>query len=540
MIFDPSAPADNWFGDTRAYSVELVAIAGFWAMFNATRAALVIAKAATDARRSNDFFRFDIALPITLEGPSGPVSGRTRQMSEVWVSLLVRSASVWQLGRIYRAAIELPSGSLIAQLRIRRIMLTRGVLKQIEADIEPLHVADADRLADALYVRAIAGYSDHQEGSPCDTGPCADIDRRRAAPCDRAIRQALACEIFVFLLISQRHIRQRYAAKTHNFFETSFLCRWRSLRSQQDEAINALRAITPLRLRLFRKNFLVQPAKALIVMTLTLGALFGILMAGVFLYRYGISKEWVVKTFEFFNVFGVLPVLNPADLPDTPETVDIFSALQFARQNPVSSASSLIVWVFIGPIIFAILFLLFTVLHFIAYLVGLPASFFLNRLTAYQVRRTAFGNDTVGERAVEVAAVPEGCSANYGLVPAEIETVLADFSDKNAVKTLASARKILGLNKETQSERDVGKIMAEQMSWHELIHTAYFDVDEFARLIAYVLHKVGLAPLSEHFKADPDLEKIKLAYDHLPPLAVQTTDVYSKRKSRPLLGLGTR
>jgi hypothetical protein len=119
--------------------------------------------------------------------------------------------------------------------------------------------------------------------------------------------------------------------------------------------------------------------------------------------------------------------------------------------------------------------------------------------------------------------MPDGCDVNYGLVSNEIETALVDFSDKNAVKTLASARQILGLNPEARSERDVAKVIADQMSWHELIHTSYFDVDEFAKLIAYVLHKAGLAPLSESFKVDPDFEKIKLAYERLPPLIMETS-----------------
>jgi hypothetical protein len=89
------------------------------------------------------------------------------------------------------------------------------------------------------------------------------------------------------------------------------------------------------------------------------------------------------------------------------------------------------------------------------------------------------------------------------------------------VKTLATVRQIVGLDQETQARRDIARIVAEQMSWHELIHSAYFEVDEFAKLIAYVLHKAGLAPLNESFESDPDYEKVKSAYDQLSPLVVK-------------------
>jgi hypothetical protein len=165
-----------------------------------------------------------------------------------------------------------------------------------------------------------------------------------------------------------------------------------------------------------------------------------------------------------------------------------------------------------------LLFVLYFGLRLSSQVCGVPTSWLFNRLTANQLRQTVFGNDTDGENVVQVAAVPEGCQKDYGLVSRDIEAALTDFSDKNAVRTVAAARRILGISQETQGETDVVKLLAEQMSWRELIHTSYFDVDEFAKLIAYVLHKAGLAPLSERFKADPDFEKTKQAYEKLTPL----------------------
>jgi hypothetical protein len=251
-------------------------------------------------------------------------------------------------------------------------------------------------------------------------------------------------------------------------FKSTFLRRWHCLRSRNDEAINALSGIERLRLRLFHGDLLWGPARGLFVWVAGL-ALLVVLSAEIESKRYT----------------GVTLWLSP--------------------------------WVLICGLILA-----FLLVGPLTYLVGIPVSKILNNITSAQMRRIAFGND-LGLRVARVAPVLEGCNVNYGLISGEMEAALTAFSDKHAVKTLANTRQVLGLNKQTQSERDVAKIMAEQISWHELIHTAYFDVDEFAKLIAYVLHKAGLAPLSESFKVDPDYEKIKFAFECLTPLATETS-----------------
>jgi hypothetical protein len=126
-------------------------------------------------------------------------------------------------------------------------------------------------------------------------------------------------------------------------------------------------------------------------------------------------------------------------------------------------------------------FVAFWFIQRISYLVGRPASTLLNSLTAAQMRSNAFGND-IHTRVVRVAPVPEGFNANYGLVPETIEAALRAFSDKHAVETIARARQVLGLFQETQGREDLAGLFADQLSWRELIHSGYFDVEEFAKL----------------------------------------------------------
>jgi hypothetical protein len=351
---------------------------------------------------------------------------------------------------------------------------------------------------------------------------------------------------FFVIVFSQARMRLRYATKTRNFFKANFLDRWQSLRSQNDEAINALRAAEPLKLRLFRSNLLVGPAKTFVALAIVIWTLTGAIGAGVLWYKYGLTKDYALKLFDYNKLltYGLVS-RGQLELPDAPNPIDLrlvrFFFTGFYANYPLQATMTMVAYCLASILmLYGTLWLAISITGLIARLAGSPASWLLNRLTVAQLRTTAFGNDTIGEQVVQVGGVPEGCDGNYGLVPEEIETALTAFSDKNAAKTLASVRQILGLNQETHGQRDIAKIIAEQMSWHELIHTAYFEVDEFAKLIAHALHNAGLAPVSESFQSDPDYEKIRLAYEHLPPLVVQTSNAYTKRKSRRFLGLGRR
>jgi hypothetical protein len=314
----------------------------------------------------------------------------------------------------------------------------------------------------------------------------------------------LACS-FIWLRHASRVL---YSAKTTQFFKANFLIRWRSLRSRHDEAINALHAAERLRLQLFRRSLLVPPLRTLLMLALIL------------------FTVWTTIAFSYF-FYGTYSGVDRLDLQNALYdgiTQDVRYLIDHPLLFLIVIAIAPILLLLNSLILTALMFVVFVVFDWLAYLMGIPISAFLNRLTLVQLQRTTSGNDTVGnEHVVRVAATPESCDPSYGLVSENMEAVLADFSNKKAVETLTAVRQLLGLNQETQDRRDIAKIMAEQMSWHELIHTAYFDVDEFAKLIAYLLHKADLAPLTESFKTDPDFEKIRIAYESLSPLITGTS-----------------
>jgi hypothetical protein len=312
--------------------------------------------------------------------------------------------------------------------------------------------------------------------------------------------------VFTLLLIlwSQRHMRRHYALKTRLFFKINFLPRWRSLRSQEDEAINGLRATRPIKLNLFKRNLLVQPMKSLLVLVLVAFSLSGIIISAFLLYRHGFSKEFVAAYYDISYRFFSFGVLQPIDLTGLEsEPLDLSHLrnwFSFGIQNPALTLAImggvLLYLLFLLGLYFVILWLLFALVHTVAYVLGIPTSTSLNRLTADRVRDTAFGNDTIGEEVLQVSAFPQECEADCGLLPPEVETTLSDFCGKHAGVVLARLRHILGVSTELQDRSDIVAMIAKELTSHELIHTAYFEVEEIARLIAYALHEAKLAPFA--------------------------------------------
>jgi hypothetical protein len=285
-------------------------------------------------------------------------------------------------------------------------------------------------------------------------------------------------------------------------------------------------------LKLFKSNLLVQPFKSLLVLALVAYSLSLIIISAFLLYRHGFSKEFVDAYYDIsyrFSPFGQQIDLTGVESEplDVSHLRNWFSA---GVQNPALMLAivgvAVLFLLFLLGLYFVALWLLFTLAHAVAYLLGIPTSSFLNRLTADRVRNTAFGNDTIGEDVLQVSAFPQECEADCGLLPAEVEIRLSDFCGKHAGVVLARLRHILGVSNELQDRSDIVAMIAKELTSHELIHTAYFEVEEIARLIAYALHEAKLAPFT-HELPNPGWGKTRELYAQMKFAAASANDQQS-------------
>lgn len=140
------APSRAEFFETlpAGYSVELVVIAGFWALFNMLRVTAFVIKVRRNASRSHAFFRFELALPVTLPLEPGFLA-QTVAIAEDYLSLR------WPTGQALpespmRLRLHLPDQQLECVLAIER--QHQG---QLEGRLVWENEAQQDRLAATLY-----------------------------------------------------------------------------------------------------------------------------------------------------------------------------------------------------------------------------------------------------------------------------------------------------------------------------------------------------------------------------------------------------
>ena len=58
-------------------------------------------------------------------------------------------------------------------------------------------------------------------------------------------------------------------------------------------------------------------------------------------------------------------------------------------------------------------------------------------------------------------------------------------------------------------------MLSEYLTWEELIHTSYFQVPRFRKLVAYAISRAdGFRP-TEAFRADPDYELVAAWFERL-------------------------
>jgi cellulose synthase (UDP-forming) len=94
----------------QGYTLELVAISGFWALFNAARCLYLVHKAMRDARRSAEEYRFDVRVPLEIETDNGPAFGCVERLSPSWASARWCDGNLPAVGERLKGWLYLPAG----------------------------------------------------------------------------------------------------------------------------------------------------------------------------------------------------------------------------------------------------------------------------------------------------------------------------------------------------------------------------------------------------------------------------------------------
>ncbi len=95
-------------------------------------------------------------------------------------------------------------------------------------------------------------------------------------------------------------------------------------------------------------------------------------------------------------------------------------------------------------------------------------------------------------------------TAKTGVLPTALSAEISALADRAAAESVTKLRNAIQLLAFSEQEKAKSDLLAEYLSWDELVHTSYFRVPRFRKLVCYAIAQApGFQP-SEAFKRDPD------------------------------------
>jgi hypothetical protein len=128
----------------------------------------------------------------------------------------------------------------------------------------------------------------------------------------------------------------------------------------------------------------------------------------------------------------------------------------------------------------------------------------LNRTTLAEIKREIYGNDTDGEVAVGASPHPAWLPVGAPQLPPEVADPITQRANEVSSASLAKFRNAIGEIVLAQGRPHDGGIVANYLTWKELVHTCYFELPQFRKLLARaVADSEGFAATAA-FTRDPD------------------------------------
>lgn len=132
----------------KGYTLDLVAVAGAWAVYSILRGVIFIGKTLKDARNTHDFFRFRVPVPAQIDAENYACITR---LSEDWIQLSADSGiGLPQEGKAISFIAWLPAGPLRLSAIVEKSVTSRDTTV-IDARLQWQDEQSRDTLAASLY-----------------------------------------------------------------------------------------------------------------------------------------------------------------------------------------------------------------------------------------------------------------------------------------------------------------------------------------------------------------------------------------------------
>lgn len=348
------------------------------------------------------------------------------------------------------------------------------------------------------------------------------VDRMGGAFTPNTLVPVLLPFVAVYALMAFFNNRSYHLHRQSNWtrFEEHFADKWVALNHPDDEAIEGLGAIGNIRLDLFGARFAVPVATflgaVLVPVIMLVLILSPTLMSGF---------EWLVDRDNRFgpgndnasaNILFIVDRLKSAAVNfanGVQAQMDAtFMSIEDPRLRQLAEASFSFVNLIIIPVtaLLLIAYAIVVVIGILSIGVSYVLSRFLNVQVRAQIKSSAFGNNTNGEIATDARKTPFGVTqAPPPPLPTEIAHLISKFSDDEAIKVLPRLRGVLKDMALAEGGAANPDLITEYLSGYELIHTSYFRLPEFRKLIACIIANGDGYRRSPALLAEPDYETLE-------------------------------
>lgn len=348
------------------------------------------------------------------------------------------------------------------------------------------------------------------------------VDRMGGAFTPSTLVPVLLPFVAVYALMAFFNNRSYHLHRESNWarFEEHFAGKWVALNHPDDEAIEGLGAIGNIRLDLFGERFAVP------VLTFLGAVLVPVIMLVLILSPTLMRGfEWLVGRDNRFgpdnenasaNILFIVDRLKSGAVNfanSVQARMDAtFMSIEDLRLRELAEASFSFVNLIIIPVgtLLLIAYAIVVVIGVLSIGVSYVLSRFFNMQVRAQIKSSAFGNNTNGEIATDARKTPFGVAGTPPPpLPAEIAHLISKFSDDEAVKVLPKLRGVLKDMALAEGGAANPDLITEYLSGYELIHTSYFRLPEFRKLVACVVADGDGFQGSRALLAEPDYEAVK-------------------------------
>lgn len=319
------------------------------------------------------------------------------------------------------------------------------------------------------------------------------------------------------LRFQERRRSLRFNRRHLAYAERYFANRWLSLWHAKDEAVQCLKAVKRVDITIFPRHFATSALHLLAIGIIPLLCLLALnsqsimnAIAGRVFSVFDASAAAQLYPSGGANIFENAAVLFLGLLVIPPSF--LLPGVAFDEVPFVAQIGLLLSGI---ALLVGAAYVLTLVTNGIAMLISRALSAVLNPLTLAQLKSATYGSDALEDFAIDASEWPVWLSRGFPPLPAEIAQGIEMASDRAIGTAIPKFRNIIESLTAAETSDATSTLVADYLTWQELIHTSYFEHEDFVKLVAFALCQTeGFRP-TPSFASDPAIDDIGQAYSSI-------------------------